>query len=672
MKQNGMKQKKRMVSIGLKLTLEVFILLLAVCGTLTLLAYRQSADIIRQEVNTSLAYRAEENADNLNKLIELRMSQIETLARRDAIASMDWDIQEPVILAETERLGYERIQVSDLNGDTHLPGQEVFNIADRVNFQAAAAGETYVTNPVPSESDNQIILILTAPIIDMNEQIVGVLGGVITAEQLNNIVSNIQVGDSGFAYGIDNTGTRIADRDLEAVKNFQNDSETYAGQAEYEDYLRVQNSMKNGESGTDTYDYGGVEYLCGYAPVESTSWSLALAYPAKEALSGVASLKNRLIAVTICALIAGAFIALLISSTFRRPLRAIQNHAAELARGNLIHRIQSKKQDEFGAACRDLDQATGQMREFMAAIADNTSSVNTSSRQLRTMTQEITAQMDAVGTSTDTVVDGSRHNLESVQNLNDFIDKITSCMESLKDKAIKQSKNADECKERAFHIQEEAQDAIADSREIYHVQHQKIKQSLEAGKVVGEIRTLTNVIASISEETNLLALNASIEAARAGEMGKGFAVVAGEVGKLADETAESVNSIQATVEKVENAFYELSVNGQALLDFIDEKIQPQLNSYLKAGENYYEDSDQISKMFELILNIVDDMQNAVQDAGTAIQDVEETTNTSLHNTENIQNSITECSRSMLDASQISTLLAQLSEQLSQAAEKFDS
>ncbi|MDE6636396.1 MAG: hypothetical protein K2K09_07325, partial [Lachnospiraceae bacterium] len=143
--EKGITQRKKIVGIGLKLTLEVFILLLAVCGTLTLLAYRQSAETIRNEVNNSLAHRASENADNLNRLLELRKSQIETLARRDSIASMDWSMQEPVIIAEAKRLGFERIQVSDLNGDTRLTGQEVFNIADRINFQTAMTGETYFT-----------------------------------------------------------------------------------------------------------------------------------------------------------------------------------------------------------------------------------------------------------------------------------------------------------------------------------------------------------------------------------------------------------------------------------------------------------------------------------------------------------------------------------------------
>ncbi len=163
--------------IGLKLTFEIFALLLLVCGTLTLLSYKQGTSTIRSEVMESLAFRAFENADNLNAMLNLRKSQIETLARRETVASMDWAVQEPVLAAEAERLGFEYIQVSDLNGDTWQPDAEVYNIADKPNFQISLAGETYVTTPLNSEADNKMIIVTTAPIIDSEGNIAGVLGG---------------------------------------------------------------------------------------------------------------------------------------------------------------------------------------------------------------------------------------------------------------------------------------------------------------------------------------------------------------------------------------------------------------------------------------------------------------------------------------------------------------
>ena len=69
----------------------------------------------------SLANRAFENAANLNAMLNLRKSQIETLARRESVAGMDWAVQEPILTAEAERLGFEYIPSEILPGRWRVP-----------------------------------------------------------------------------------------------------------------------------------------------------------------------------------------------------------------------------------------------------------------------------------------------------------------------------------------------------------------------------------------------------------------------------------------------------------------------------------------------------------------------------------------------------------------------
>lgn len=383
------------------------------------------------------------------------------------------------------------------------------------------------------------------------------------------------------------------------------------------------------------------------------------------------ALRNKMYMLTAGFAVLALGVSFIIVQNIRKPLKKILEYAVALDKGDLTYRINlSKRKDELGYVCQNLDAAVEKMNAAMGDIVNCAKDVNAAGDKLFANTDEIACRMQIMNESAEEVLIGNEENQYNINNISDTMKRVDMSMHELAEYAKTQNQNAERCKKKALTAQKSAKAAINESREICEVQRVKMERSIEAAKVVVEIREMADVIAEISDQTNLLALNASIEAARAGDQGRGFAVVADEVGKLADESTRSVAAIQETIQKVQSAFEDLKENSQELLEFIDAKIQPQMDGYLQISEDYYADSDEVDNLAAEILAKVDKTVPEINQVTRLFSDVRNTSDMAVEKTADIQGSIEGCAQAMDDNTATTTVLAKLAQQLTDATIQF--
>lgn len=255
-------------------------------------------------------------------------------------------------------------------------------------------------------------------------------------------------------------------------------------------------------------------------------------------------------------------------------------------------------------------------------------SVNDSVTSTSAALEELSAGMETVSENT-----GDLH--EKVANIRDAADAILSQAEA-------GNKSADTIKAEADAIKANAEQKKNDTGIKTQQLSEILAQAVKDSEKVKQIDALTETILDIASQTNLLSLNASIEAARAGEAGKGFAVVAGEISELAAHSRETASNIQEISKDVTAAVKNLSDNAVNVIDYINETVIPDYDSYVETGSKYEKSADilkftlgKFTERADNLGSIVDEMTKSMDTIATSVKESSAAINSSAENSAKI-------------------------------------
>lgn len=660
-----------MKSLVTKLVALICIVLLVVCGSLGIISYYLSSKAVTNEVNKAMEMQAKEGAMIVNAEINSQYNDLGAMANNPRIMDMSVPMPEKMVLlvSNAKRAGHIRMGIADLNGNLSSSNGAVSKISDRAYFKSAAAGTPAVSDPIISKVDGSVIIIFAVPITS-NGKVNGVLVSVRDGNCLSDITDKLAFGKSGQAYMINNIGTAIANADREKVKAMDNTIENVKKNAALAGMLEVQKKMMAGETGVGTYSYNGVAKYMGYAPVEGTTWSLAVTAPKSEVMSGVNSLRNAILVVSIILLLIGIGISALYARRMIRPLKNAVEKIQEVAAGNLaIDKINVTSKDEIGVLGIAINEMLDGLRSLIESVSGMVEQVSASSEELTASAEQQAQAANEVSSVIMNMAQGAEKEALAVDGISSAVEESSAMMEQMaaNSNIVAQQTNKTASAAASGHI--EVERAVNQMKSIGDVSVKLQNAVNRLAQSSREIDEITGVISGIAGQTNLLALNAAIEAARAGEQGKGFAVVAEEVRKLAEQSetaakqiADLITQNQVNIDDAVNAMEASGRNIEVGIDVVNQAGQ----SFQEINNLTNEVSSQIKDMSVAVQQMAQGSQSIVN----LVKELDNISKESLNSTQTVSAASEEQTASVEEIASASQVLASMAENLQQNINKF--
>lgn len=399
---------------------------------------------------------------------------------------------------------------------------------------------------------------------------------------------------------------------------------------------------------------GSVFYTC--TKLNGIDWTLITEVNVKNLFGEVRSITNVNLFIVILVAVLAVSIGIFFTNRFiTKPINQLKTHITEIATGDLTQKVEITSKDEIGEMAKALNEAIESWASSIVSIREGAINIDGSASEIMNISRNSAKSSELLSQKASEISENAQDTSASVEEVTSGIEEIAASAQNVSRSAQELNRAASETENAANEglksinsITETIKNAVNKSKETQSVVKELIERSVNIGKIVETIN-------SITEQTNLLALNAAIEAARAGEAGRGFAVVAEEIRSLAEESKTATTKIEQILDGIKD-----STN--VVDNFTNETVE-----IINRIDNQMVD---ISSNFKEILSMVKNLNDGIDNLTATSQEQSASTEEMSSAMDRVAQAVNSISESLHEISKLISSQKEDAKKLEQSAMKL--